>query len=94
MSTEESQRSFTPLFKILGERIRPRTKNVSYHVLQTEKLPLATFPDADNATERAVESILKEEQFESEVVEQQVEEEQIQDDDHHHQHHQNKYVIM
>ncbi|KAJ8918591.1 hypothetical protein NQ315_013096 [Exocentrus adspersus] len=45
-----------------GERIRPRTKNVSYHVLQTEKLPLATFPEPDKDTQQAVESILKEEQ--------------------------------
>lgn len=28
-----------------GERNRPRTKNVSYHVLQPEKLPVATFED-------------------------------------------------
>lgn len=30
-----------------GERNRPRTKNVSYHVLQAEKLPIATFGDDD-----------------------------------------------
>lgn len=34
----------------VGERNRPRTKNVSYHVLQPEKLPVATF-DQDNIVE-------------------------------------------
>ncbi|CAG9861952.1 unnamed protein product [Phyllotreta striolata] len=44
-----------------GERIRPRTKNVNYHVLQ-EKLPLATFEDAAvRDTESAVENLLKQE---------------------------------
>lgn len=38
-----------------GERIRPRTKNVSYHVFNSEKLPLATFPDD---TEQAVNNLL------------------------------------
>lgn len=28
-----------------SERIRPRTKNVSYHVFNSEKLPIATFPE-------------------------------------------------
>ncbi|XP_018562296.1 zinc finger protein 33A [Anoplophora glabripennis] len=45
-----------------GERIRPRTKNVSYHVLQTEKLPLATFPEPDKDAQQAVENLLKVEQ--------------------------------
>lgn len=31
-----------------GERNRPRTKNVSYHVLQPEKLPVATFDDNEH----------------------------------------------
>lgn len=38
-----------------GERIRPRTKNVSYHIFNSEKLPLATFPDD---TEEAVNNLL------------------------------------
>lgn len=28
-----------------GEKIRPRTKNVSYHIFNSEKLPIATFPE-------------------------------------------------
>lgn len=46
-------------FLLAGERIRPRTKNVSYHVLQSEKLPLATFPEPDKDTQQAVENLLK-----------------------------------
>ncbi|XP_076266109.1 uncharacterized protein LOC143199875 isoform X2 [Rhynchophorus ferrugineus] len=42
-----------------GERIRPRTKNVSYHVLNPEKYPIATFP-SDDQTTQAVENLLKE----------------------------------
>ncbi|XP_019756568.1 zinc finger protein 41 isoform X2 [Dendroctonus ponderosae] len=42
-----------------GERIRPRTKNVNYHILNAEKLPLATFP-IDDQTEEAVENLLRE----------------------------------
>ncbi|XP_030762401.1 zinc finger protein 91 isoform X2 [Sitophilus oryzae] len=44
---------------VTGERIRPRTKNVSYHVLNPEKFPIATFPSAEQTNE-AVESLLKE----------------------------------
>ncbi|XP_074031773.1 uncharacterized protein isoform X2 [Leptinotarsa decemlineata] len=44
-----------------GERIRPRTKNVSYHVLQPEKLPLATFPEPVNDAQEAVNNLLKQE---------------------------------
>ncbi|KAJ3642858.1 hypothetical protein Zmor_025607 [Zophobas morio] len=51
----------TELKSATGERIRPRTKNVSYHILNSEKLPLATFPDDD--TEQAVNSLLKEDQL-------------------------------
>ncbi|XP_019875091.2 zinc finger protein 271 isoform X2 [Aethina tumida] len=47
----------TELKSATGERIRPRTKNVSYHVYQPEKLPLATFPEDD--TEQAVSNLLK-----------------------------------
>jgi len=43
---------------ILGERIRPRTKNVNYHILNPEKYSLATFPDNDQ-TEEAVENLLR-----------------------------------
>lgn len=39
-----------------SERVRPRTKNVSYHILNPEKLPLATFPDDDTA--QAVNNLL------------------------------------
>lgn len=39
-----------------SERVRPRTKNVSYHILNPEKLPLATFPDDD--TTQAVNNLL------------------------------------
>ncbi|XP_066146122.1 zinc finger protein 16 [Euwallacea fornicatus] len=42
-----------------GERIRPRTKNVNYHVLNPEKYPLATFPTTAQ-TREAVENLLKE----------------------------------
>lgn len=41
-----------------GERNRPRTKNVSYHVLQAENLPLATFPDQDQDQENQIHSVL------------------------------------
>ncbi|KAJ8968335.1 hypothetical protein NQ314_002351 [Rhamnusium bicolor] len=51
----------TEIKSATGERIRPRTKNVSYHILQTEKLPLATFPESDRDTQQAVESLLREE---------------------------------
>lgn len=46
----------TELKSATGERIRPRTKNVSYHILQSEKLPIATFPEDD--TEEAVNNLL------------------------------------
>lgn len=46
----------TELKSATGERIRPRTKNVSYHVLHPDKLPLATFPDDDVA--QAVSNLL------------------------------------
>ncbi|XP_017780652.1 PREDICTED: zinc finger protein 569 isoform X2 [Nicrophorus vespilloides] len=49
----------TELKSSTGDRIRPRTKNVSYHILNPEKLPLATFPDDD--TEQAVNSLLENE---------------------------------
>lgn len=75
---------------IAGERIRPRTKNVSYHILQSEKFPIATFPETDNATERAVESILKQENFEMDSVEQHIQEEQIEEDEQQRQ--QNRYI--
>ncbi|GJQ87811.1 hypothetical protein Trydic_g18662 [Trypoxylus dichotomus] len=39
-----------------NERVRPRTKNVSYHILNPEKHPLATFPDDD--TTQAVNNLL------------------------------------
>lgn len=39
----------TELKSATGERIRPRTKNVSYHVLGGDKLPIATFPEDDIA---------------------------------------------
>ncbi|CAH1115484.1 unnamed protein product [Psylliodes chrysocephalus] len=52
----------TEIKSAIGERIRPRTKNVNYHVLQ-EKLPLATFEDVtcDKDTQEAVENLLKQE---------------------------------
>lgn len=76
------------LSRDVGERVRPRTKNVSYHVLQPEKLPVATFPESsDNATRQAVESILKEEALDIDTsTEQYVEEEIVHDDPH------NRYV--
>ncbi|XP_057664543.1 zinc finger protein 420-like [Diorhabda carinulata] len=46
-----------------GERIRPRTKNVNYHVLQ-EKFPVATFGDVatdKDTTQEAVDNLLKQE---------------------------------
>lgn len=43
---------------VTGERIRPRTKNVSYHVFSQDKLPLATFPEPEDQT--AVSNLLKE----------------------------------
>lgn len=46
----------TELKSATGERIRPRTKNVSYHILHPEKLPLATFPEDDAA--QAVSNLL------------------------------------
>lgn len=45
----------TELRSATGERMRPRTKNVSYHILQGDKLPLATFPDD---TEEAVNNLI------------------------------------
>ncbi|XP_022909616.1 zinc finger protein 569 [Onthophagus taurus] len=39
----------TELKSAMGERIRPRTKNVSYHVLTPDKYPLATFDDTAQA---------------------------------------------
>lgn len=39
----------TELKSAIGERIRPRTKNVSYHIFNQDKLPLATFPEDDAA---------------------------------------------
>lgn len=38
----------TELKSATGERIRPRTKNVSYHIF-SDKLPVATFPEDDIA---------------------------------------------
>lgn len=46
----------TELKSATGERIRPRTKNVSYHILHPDKLPLATFPEDDTA--QAVSNLL------------------------------------
>lgn len=46
----------TELKSVTGDRIRPRTKNVSYHIFNNEKLPLATFPQDD--TEQAVNNLL------------------------------------
>ncbi|CAH1155959.1 unnamed protein product [Phaedon cochleariae] len=42
-----------------GERIRPRTKNVNYHILQLDKPPLATFPEKDPL--ESVDAFLKQE---------------------------------
>ncbi|CAG9760696.1 unnamed protein product [Ceutorhynchus assimilis] len=42
-----------------GDRIRPRTKNVSYYSLNPDRYPVATFPDGDQ-TEEAVTNLLKE----------------------------------
>lgn len=53
----------TELRSATGERIRPRTKNVNYHVFNSEKLPLATFPDDD--TEQAVSNLLSSQDAES-----------------------------
>ncbi|KAK4876240.1 hypothetical protein RN001_012662 [Aquatica leii] len=50
----------TELKSATGERIRPRTKNVSYHILQSEKFPLATFPEED--TEQAVNNLIASEE--------------------------------
>lgn len=55
----------TELKSATGERIRPRTKNVSYHVLNSDKLPLATFPQEDD-TEQAVNNLLKQDMSENE----------------------------
>ncbi|CAH0554520.1 unnamed protein product [Brassicogethes aeneus] len=59
----------TELKSATGERIRPRTKNVSYHVYNADKLPLATFPDDededDDDTERAVSNLLREENLDN-----------------------------
>ena len=46
----------TELRSATGERIRPRTKNVSYHILNPEKFPVATFPEDDAA--QAVSNLL------------------------------------
>ncbi|XP_028130240.1 zinc finger protein 569 isoform X1 [Diabrotica virgifera virgifera] len=44
-----------------AERVRPRTKNVNYHILQ-EKLPRATFDEAPkDPTQEAVDNLLKQE---------------------------------
>ncbi|XP_018326830.1 zinc finger protein 41 [Agrilus planipennis] len=48
------------LKSVTGERIRPRTKNVSYHILQSEKFPVATFPEDDTA--EAVNNLLASDQ--------------------------------
>lgn len=51
----------TEIKSAIGERIRPRTKNVSYHILNSEKLPIATFPQDD--AEQAVNNLLRESEF-------------------------------
>lgn len=68
----------------LDSRMRPRTKNVSYHILNTSgetttanntnnKLPLATFPPEDDITAQAVSSILDNAETTGEVQEETVE---------------------
>ncbi|XP_060527887.1 zinc finger protein 16 [Cylas formicarius] len=52
-----------------GERIRPRTKNVSYHILTPEKYPVATF--LENEPQQAVENLLKQTESESNLLEDQ-----------------------
>lgn len=39
----------TELRSATGERIRPRTKNVSYHIYNSDKMQVATFPEDDIA---------------------------------------------
>lgn len=39
----------TELKSATGERIRPRTKNVSYHIYNSDKMQVATFPEDDIA---------------------------------------------
>lgn len=39
----------TELKSAIGERIRPRTKNVSYHIFNSDKMQVATFPEDDIA---------------------------------------------
>lgn len=55
----------TELKSATGERIRPRTKNVSYHVLSPDKLPAATFPEDP---EEAVNNLLKDQEEHNGVV--------------------------
>ncbi|KAF5272103.1 hypothetical protein FQA39_LY01186 [Lamprigera yunnana] len=50
----------TELKSATGERIRPRTKNVSYHILQSDKFPIATFPEED--AEQAVNNLIASEE--------------------------------
>lgn len=56
----------TELKSATGERMRPRTKNVNYHVLQSDKLAVATFPEDD--AETAVNNLLASENSSAEYA--------------------------